>query len=95
MRAPSEVALVLVIASAALSACWTSASDGDALRARVRDIEEGQASQREGLQGEIANAQTKMAQLEEVLGRATTVVQRASADTGAQVDQLQQQVIQS
>lgn len=93
MRAPWQVALVLVIASAALSACWTSASDGEALRARVRLIEEGQASQREGLQGEIANAQTKMAELEEVLGQAATIVQRASADTGAQVDQIHQQVM--
>jgi len=84
---------VLVAVSAGLSACWTSASDGEALRRRVRELEQGQQTQREELQSEISNAQTKVAELEDVLGRATKVVQRASADTGAQVEQLQEQVM--
>lgn len=84
---------VLVAASAALSACWTSAADGEALRRRVRDLEQGQQTQREELREEISTAQTKVAELEDVLDRATKVVTRASADTGAQVEQLQQQVM--
>jgi len=84
---------VLVAASAGLSACWTSAADGEALRRRVRELEQGQESQREELQAEISNAQTKVAELEEVLDRATKVVTRASADTGAQVEQLQEQLM--
>ena len=93
MQRPAKLALTLVAASAGLSACWTSAADGEALRTRVREMEQGQETQREELQSEISNAQTKVQELEEVLGRATKVVTRASADTGAQVEQLQQQVM--
>ena len=91
-RGPS-VALALFSASAGLSACWTSASDGEALRRRVRELEQGQAQQRDELRAELGNAQTKMADLEEVLARATQVVTRNSADTGAEVEQLRGQVM--
>ncbi len=90
---PLRLALVLVLGSASLSACWTSAADGEALRGRVRGLEQGQERQREELQAEIANAATKVQELEEVLDRATKLVTRNSADTGAQVEQLQQQVM--
>ena len=92
MRRSVRVALGLVLASAGLSACWTSA-EGEALRRRVRTLEESGGTQREELQSEIATAQTKVRELEEVLDRATRVVTRASADTGAQVERLQEQVM--
>lgn len=93
MRKPVQLALTLVAASAGLSACWTSAADGESLRRRVRELETGQETQREELRTELANAQTKVADLEEVLDRATKLVTRNSADTGAHVEQLQQQVM--
>jgi TolA-binding protein len=92
-QTPSKAALALALGGSFLAACWTSASEGEALRRRVRELEQGQSEQREELQAEIQNAQTKVAELEEVLERATKVVTRASADTGAQVEQLQQQLM--
>lgn len=94
-EAPAKLALGLFLASAGVSAsaCWTTAADGEALTRRVNDLEQGQTTQREELQAEISNAQTKVQELESVLARATKVVTRASADTGAQVEQLQQQVM--
>lgn len=83
---------MLALGGCLLAACM-SASDGDALRRRVRELEQGQAEQRDTLRTEIETAQTKVRELEEVLDRATKVVTRASADTGAQVEQLQQQVM--
>jgi len=76
-----------------LSACFTSAADGESLRRSVRQLEQGQETQREELQAEISHASTKVQELEDVLERATKLVTRASADTGAQVEQLQQQVM--
>ncbi len=76
-----------------LGACWTSASTGDELTRRVNALEHGQAQQRDELRQEISHAQTKVGELEDVLDRATKVVTRASADTGAQVESLQQQVM--
>lgn len=93
MPRPLPLALTLVAASAGLSACWTSAADGESLRRRVRELEQGQQAQRDDLRAELANAQTKMNDLEVVLQQATKVVTRNSADTGAQVEQLQQQVM--
>ena len=90
--APPKVALALALGGAFVSACM-STSDGETLRRRVRELEQGQTQQREDLRSEIDNAQTKVRQLEEVLDRATKVVTRASADTGAQVEQLQQQLM--
>lgn len=94
MRRPNTFSL-LVLAGIGLSlgACWTSASTGEELLRRVGRLERGQTEQREELQREITNAQTKVAELESVLDRATKVVTRASADTGAQVEALQQQVM--
>src|SRR5262249_53383696 len=89
----SRVALIAACAScASLAACWTSAQTGDDLMRRVTALETGQASQRAELQQEVQNAHTKVAELEKVLDQATKVVTRASADTGAQVETLQEQV---
>lgn len=90
---PSLVATLLALGGSFLAACWTTAADGEELRRRVDALEQGQQAQRDELRDEIENAQTKVAELEDVLGRATKVVTRASADTGAQVEELQQQVM--
>ncbi len=76
-----------------LGACWTSASTGDELMRRVSEVERQQSQQRDELRDQIATSQTKVVQLEEVLERATKVVTRASADTGAQVETLQNQLM--
>ncbi len=91
---PAALATLLALAGSAFGvACsYTSAADGDALRRRVDALEQGQEAQSEHLREETEHAATKVAELEEVLERATKVVTRASADTGAQVEQLQGQV---
>lgn len=93
MGHPIRVATVLALAGTLLGACWTTAADGSAMRRRIQALEQSQSEQRDGLTTEIANAQTKVRELEEVLERATKVVTRSSADTGAQVENLQQQVM--
>lgn len=92
LKTPASIAITLAISGTMLGACF-SASEGDALRRRVQELEHGQEQQQTSLSAELANAQTKVSQLEEVLDRATKLVTRASADTGAQVEQLQQQVM--
>lgn len=75
---------------------WTSAEQGAELQRRLDRIEERTRTLETGLgeelRGEIATAKTKVAELESVLERATQLVTRTSADTGAQVEQLQAQV---
>jgi TolA-binding protein len=88
----AKIAIALT-ASASFIGCWTSAQTGDELLRRVDAIERGQTESAEELTRELQTAKTKVTELEEVLDRATKVVQRASADTGAQVEQLQQQVM--
>lgn len=95
-------ALVLVAsASSLLGACglWTSGPDGDALRGHVTDHETRIASlegsveaDRAALNTDLETARTKLAELESVLTRATEIVTRNSADTGAQVETLAAQL---
>ena len=94
MSDPRTKAIFLSLGAAGLfaGACM-SQGDGDALRRRVQAIEDGNRAQQEALSASMDNAQTKVRELEEVLERATAVVTRASADTGAQVEQLQEQVM--
>ena len=66
MRHPSQVALGLVIVSAGLSACWTSASEGAALRTRVHELEEGQTTQRDELRDESATLRGRLADIRNV-----------------------------
>ncbi|MCC6874419.1 MAG: tetratricopeptide repeat protein [Sandaracinaceae bacterium] len=84
--------LALAGSSLSLAACWTSQSTGDDLVRRVTALESGASQQRAELEAEVQTAQTKVGELEKVLEQATRVVTRASADTGAQVETLQQQV---
>lgn len=88
-----RAAAFLALVSTGLSGCflWTSADDGatlrtraDTLEARVAELEATEASFR----GDVETAHTKMAELEDVLARATDLLTRNSADTGAQVEAL-------
>ena len=81
-----------------LSGCflWTSASEGDQLRrdleaeaTRVQKLEAAQNAQLEQLKQAEAKAQQSIEQLEGVIERATTVVQRNSADVTVQVHELE------
>lgn len=100
-RHPARL-LALTLISSALGACglWTSGPDGDALRARTEDHEarlaavEGSAeADHLALTTEMEAARTKVAELEAVLTRATELVTRNSADTGAQVETLAAQLM--
>lgn len=102
---PRTRGLVLAVGSAvfsslSISGCflWTSASKGDelqqradAMEGRLQTLETGLG---EELRAEMELAKAKVAELETVLERATQVVTRASADTGAQVETLQAQIAQ-
>jgi TolA-binding protein len=73
-----------------LSGCWMSSADGEQLRttadSRGRRIEQLEAQarvNREQIDG-------KVAELEDVLQRATKLLTRDSADVGAQVEQMQE-----
>lgn len=83
----------LALLGAGLSGCflWTSADEGatlrtraDALEARVTELE----STEETFRADVENAHSKVAEIEDVLTRATELLTRNSADTGAQVEAL-------
>jgi TolA-binding protein len=92
------VGFVLAGTSAFASGCflWTSAEQGAelerrqaALEERVRALETGLG---EEIRAEVAHSKAKVAELEDVLQRATQLLTSTSADTGAQVEQLSTQV---
>lgn len=92
------VGFVLAGTSAFASGCflWTSADQGAelerrqaALEERVRALETGLG---EEIRAEVAHSKAKVAELEDVLQRATQLLTSTSADTGAQVEQLSTQV---
>jgi len=74
------------------SGCLMFASDGDKLRtegqARDRRIEQLEAQSTQNRQ----DVETKIAELQQVLDRATQVLTRGSADVGAQVEQMRDQL---
>ncbi len=88
--------LALAVLSASSSACWATTEQANQLSRRTRTLEERTTALETGLgqelRAEALRAQSKVAELEQVLDRATQVVTRASADTGAQVEELQQQI---
>jgi TolA-binding protein len=96
----SRVGLVLgaVLVSGVASGCflWTTTEQGTALERRATELEarvtalEGTA---EGYTAQMDRAHSKVAELEGVLERATELVTRNSADTGARVEELQQQLM--
>lgn len=90
-------ALVLCGASIALSGCflWTSRGEGDDLTQKTADherrlanLERGIVDRQREINDEVNRAKTKVAELEELLERATKAVTRTSADTGLEVDRL-------
>ena len=86
-------AALLATLSGGLSGCflWTSADDGatlrtraDAVEARVTELE----TTEETFRADVENAHSKVAEIEDVLARATELLTRNSADTGALVEAL-------
>jgi TolA-binding protein len=84
-----------------LSGCflWTSSGEGDELRTdmdahgdRLASLEAAQNAQLEQLKTAEAQAQQSIGELEQVIERATTVVQRNSADVTVQVGDLQSKI---
>lgn len=84
--------------ASALGGCgiWTTSGEGDKLRAdvdehtaRIRKIEKAQTDQLEQVKAAEIKAQKSIDELEQVIERATTVVQRNSADVTVQVSELQ------
>lgn len=91
LRRTGSLVLVTLI-GAALSGCflWTSADQGADL-ARRMDAIEGRVTAVEPLQGELETVKTQVAAFDEVR-HASEVVLRTSADSGAQVEALAQQI---
>jgi TolA-binding protein len=94
----ASLATLACLVSATLSGCflWTSADQGSALERRAAQCEERLTTLESTAQGyttQMENAHAKVAELESVLERATQVVTQNSADTGARVDQLEQQLM--
>ena len=84
------LAAVIVTCTTSLSGCWVSKSQGEQmeLAARARDERLNDLESRTELNHKTLDE--KIAQLEELLGRATKVLQRDSADVGAQLENLRQ-----
>ncbi len=89
----ASVSTVAALSFASL-AC-VSTADGDAMRGRTTALETrvtAVESVSQSFEAETARAHTKVQELESVLERATRVVTRASADTGAQVETMREQL---
>ena len=96
LRFTSLVALALSTSGCFL---WTSSGEGDLLRtdvdaqsARIEKLEQAQNAQIEQLKAAEAKAQQSIDELERVIERATSVVQRNSADVTVQVGELQTKI---
>jgi TolA-binding protein len=76
---------VALLACSALSGCLMTASQGDEIRAEAKARDERIAKLEE-------RSEQKARELEDLLQRATAVVTRNSADAGAQVEQLREQL---
>ena len=94
-------ALVLAGSSIAFSGCflWTSRGEGDELSEKAHDherrlanLERGIVDRQREMNDEVNHAKQKVAELEELLERATKAVTRNSADTGLEVDRLGQEL---
>jgi TolA-binding protein len=101
MTGTMRIAIALAAGSTLLSGCflWTTAGDGDRMDRTIRLHEEridglakGVREDRQLLREELARAKQSVAELEQLIERATSVVTRNSADTGARVEELQRQL---
>jgi TolA-binding protein len=88
----SHVTAVVLIWATAVSGCWTSAEAGDKLREAGLERDRRIARLEDDARANRTELSAKLAQLEEVLQKATEVLTRSSADRGAQVDQMQERV---
>jgi TolA-binding protein len=77
--------LLALLACSALSGCFMSASDGDKLVAEAKARDERISTLEE-------RSEQKARELEDLLQRATAVVTRNSADAGAQVEAMREQL---
>lgn len=98
LRTRVRPAAALVLCALSVTGCMKK-SDGQRLMAqaqeherRLSELEEGLATERRELGEAVAQAHTKVEELQEVLTQATAVVTRNSADVGAQVEELQGQL---
>lgn len=67
-------------------------TDARARDQRIESLEKGIQTERDELRAEVAHARAQVTELQHVLEQATNVVTRNSADTGAQVQELQTQL---
>ncbi len=86
--------VALVVAGSVLGGCflWTSAGEGEEHERRIATLEAGFRNERAQLRTEITKAQGQVHELQGVLEKATRVVTRNSADTGAQVEEMRTQL---
>ena len=89
---PTLIGVALAAGSALSSACIATTDQVERLARRVTELETRTETLQTDVGAQVDHAKTKVAELEEVLERATQVVTRSSADTGAQVEQLQAQI---
>ena len=89
--ASTRTTAAVVLLGATLSGCWVTAKQGDEMRtsADARDQRITQLEDQARLNQE--QLASKVAELEDVLARATKVLHRSSADVGAQVEKLMEQ----
>ena len=91
MRLRSILPLSLLV-GVLLPGCWTSAAEGEQLRtaAQARDsrLEQLEGQNRQNRQ----ELDAKVAELQQVLDKATQLLTRDSADVGAQVEQMREQI---
>lgn len=103
MRTPG--ALPLLVAALALGAAqagcflWTTRDDGETLKIRTKQLEDklakiegDSAAERTRLTEMIDTARAQIAELEETLSKATRVLARNSADFGAEMETLKDQL---
>ena len=87
---PLRSCAIALATTISLSGCWVSKYEGEQMQqaARARDERLNTLESRTELNHKALDE--KVAQLEELLGRATQVLQRDSADVGAQLESLRQ-----
>jgi TolA-binding protein len=92
-----RAAIVLAACSMSLSGCflWTSADQGADLQRRTEALEATAAAfeeTRAQLRTDMETASTRLEEMETATAHATQVITESSADTGAHVEELQQQL---
>lgn len=83
---------ILIIFALLLSAGCVSAGRADELEARIRKLERGHDEEREELQNQVAAAKKQLAELENLMESATTVVKKNNADIALDVRQLKDEM---